>query len=253
MDWLKNYYRKKLILSINSLRETDYFSSSEMGQLKRNAAFIPPTFLRFILLFLLLLCFSYTSHLASTLLHTKMSSLLGPLGLLMSIELTDWIWLKYYRSIQVAYKTLTLGFSVVCLVGTFFLIKNPTYLSALRNRFAEYKNTKNHDFQTSTINSLKFVTASSGEDWFVIVDNVAPKALLYNQAIAICEKKGSGWHLIRSSELTKLIEKLQLDKPTYVWVEDSMMAYNFDGKNTAKVMVSSKSTDLNVGICYAGK
>ncbi len=219
---LQACYRGKRILNIEFIRAQGYYTwgkeqSSETREFGKYG--FTPIWPKF-LIHLILLC-------GLGLLVASLNSLLprvlgGSLFLVagwLSVEVTDYIWLRYFKQIEqilrTAYALLALLFiGIIALVllqgsGEGSLVRS---LQAWQEQFSQ-------DLQNQAANSVQLVGSSKGNNWALVVNSTGKlEPLTFAQAQVGCRDRfGLNWRLPTHRELKQLQPHPQLSTRTRVW------------------------------------
>ncbi|MBW4552418.1 MAG: hypothetical protein KME35_15110 [Aphanocapsa sp. GSE-SYN-MK-11-07L] len=257
---LQAYYRNKRILNIEFIRAQGYYTwgretFSETRKFGRYG--FTPIWPKFLIHLTILFGLGLLVAGLNTWLPRFLAVGLALLAGWLSVEIADYIWLRYFRQIERILRTAYALLALLLLgVITLVLLQGSGERSLLKSLQAWHQQV-NQDLQRKTVESVQLVGQPKGENWAFVLDSTGKlEPLTAAQAQIGCRDRfGNNWRLPTLSELKTLQPHPRLSKSTRVWSsgdQGGLMPTELVGSadRSGNSFVSYAATDLFVTLCY---
>jgi hypothetical protein len=266
-QFLRGYLRRKRILSIEFIRAQGYYcwgkeiSSDEWRYGRYGFTPIWPKFIMHLLIWVFLgLCLGAFLNGVKPWLPKEISIIFSLLVGWLSVEINDYIWLRYFKKIQ-AFVNGAYILVLVLLCGLLLtLVLQGFGEGTLGGYLLNWRAHINQDLQRDTASSIKLAGESKGENWALILDATGQlEPLSATQAIATCPSRfGADWRLPTMPELKMLRPHPVLSKSTRIITTGkggglAPSELGASPQESGNTFSSHESDDVYVTLCYRGK
>ncbi|HEY9826696.1 MAG TPA: hypothetical protein V6D19_14725 [Stenomitos sp.] len=177
----------------------------------------------------------------------------------LSVEITDYIWLKHPETIQTVARVVSLLFIFLFAIALSILLQHKG-TSSLSQYLINWHTQTNQTLQRNSAASVQINGVAEGTNWsFLRNSSGRLEPMIQTEAKRFCgDRLGNGWQLPTAKQLKTLHPHPKLSRNIYVWTineqENLVLTTLAQTSNqSGSSFVSHKSTNFFPTLCYKEK
>lgn len=221
---VRTYYREKRIHRLLTLKNPRYYRMNYKEKRKLRL-FSRDSFLRIAVTCIAIPICTFPSWGLMKNGPQPVKMLLSALGLILAVEISDFVWLKLHRAFDF-FLDWVLPFSLLALLVIGFIgMKYFNLRETIGERWTKFHAQVNHDLQKKHESVMMLPMA--GENWRFLINDGKLARVSFAEAETYCRSLGEGWSLPAAGVYSGLKPAPEMPRHEYIWESGGVRAAGF--------------------------